>query len=145
MDIDVEKLEGRELDAIVAELMGWIWIRFKYELGGYEGPEHAFQVKADELGGFFDTDKYMADDGKYPKQTHARVPHYSTEIAAAFQVEEQIRKLKLVKEYCEALCEIVDTRNDIVLRYSLWSLIHATPEQRCKAALKAALAAEEKG
>lgn len=66
-----------------------------------------------------------------------RRAHYSTSIADAWLAEERIAELKLKKQYVEALQEIVGTRRDIVLKFTIWALVHATPEQRCLAALKA--------
>ena len=59
------------------------------------------------------------------------VPYYSTDIAAAMQVEDRIEELGLIPEYCEALLNITDASEH-------FELIHASPEDRCRAAVMAA-------
>ena len=62
----------------------------------------------------------------------------STDIAAAMQVEERIEEMGLIEEYCMHLNEIANAHWDGIKRQpQRWQLIHATPEDRCLAALKA--------
>lgn len=66
------------------------------------------------------------------------VPHFSEDIAAAYQVESRIAELGLEREYMAALWDIAykmnpsldDYRGDFLYK-------HATPEMICQAALKA--------
>lgn len=60
----------------------------------------------------------------------------SIDISAAWEVEEQIKTLRLHVEYCQALRKVVMSKGEYV---GLFDYIHATPEQRCKAALLAVL------
>lgn len=68
------------------------------------------------------------------------VPDFSTRLSAAWEVEEQIHKKRLNVEYCSALKQVVAAKGEYV---GLFDYIHATPEQRCKAALLAVLGEEE--
>src|SRR4030042_5169505 len=89
---------GRELDALVAEkVMGWVWMRLE--------PGHVWGdgsiLKEDECrASLYRHDNLLAvwgtlipDDGKYPHgQPSASIPYYSTDIAAAWQVVEKLRR-----------------------------------------------------
>lgn len=54
----------------------------------------------------------------------------------AFEVENRIESLCLENQYAWALRNIVSVKRGINW---MWSLLHATPEQRCRAALKVVL------
>lgn len=70
-------------------------------------------------------------------------PQYSTDLNEAYKVEEKIRELGLAEAYSKALhTEIAESTpgyftlnrsNDI----DIFLVVHATPQQRCKAALRA--------
>ena len=63
----------------------------------------------------------------------------SKSIAAAWLVEERIEEMGLIEEYCMHLNEIANAHWDEGKRQpQRWQLIHATPEDRCQAALMAA-------
>ncbi len=68
------------------------------------------------------------------------LPRYSRDIAAAMQVEERIKELGLIDEYCMHLNDIASMH----VWYAehpqplMWEIIHATPEDRCRAAVMAA-------
>ena len=69
------------------------------------------------------------------------IPHYSTDIAAAFEAEERAID-KDPSMYIHALASVVFGYNqvqDISDIRKMCMLIHATPEQRCKAALLAVM------
>ena len=51
----------------------------------------------------------------------------STDMTTAMEVEHEIGKRGLIERYCEQLVLVVGS--------SFWRLIHATPDQRCRAAL----------
>ncbi|TEB15154.1 hypothetical protein Psfp_02330 [Pelotomaculum sp. FP] len=55
----------------------------------------------------------------------------STNIDDAYKLEEHIKNLGLQNSYIKALCNIVIDET--------WGLIHATPKQRCQAALFAVM------
>ncbi|WP_339304256.1 hypothetical protein NST33_17695 [Paenibacillus sp. FSL L8-0435] len=59
---------------------------------------------------------------------------YSLEISSAWEVEEKIKELRLQAKYCIALKQVVIGTGEYV---GMFDYIHATPEQRCKAALLA--------
>jgi len=131
---DYDAMEaGRELDALVAEkVFGWKWIRFRYELGGAQGPEEAIQVSPDDFPGYFDEDSYMADDGKYPRSYHPRGrPAYSTDIAAAWFVVERMRDDKSWERFVWNLPGALSGIHSM--------LEQLTPIAICRAALKVKL------
>lgn len=67
---------------------------------------------------------------------HDFAPYYSIDIAAAFQVEDRIAELGLQRQYIIALRG--ETRAQMIAAacgYE-WKLVHASPEQRCRAALE---------
>lgn len=99
-----------------------------------------------------DNEEYhLALDGELPVDDHWQhyVPDYSTEIAFAWQVEDRIKELGLRDEYIDTLVVVVHNvqlgqpgLNTTVDHYEmtsafLWLMVHATPEQRCIAALMA--------
>jgi hypothetical protein len=62
----------------------------------------------------------------------------STDIATAWQVEERIAELGLIDEYCLHLNAIANAHWEGGERQpQRWQLVHALPEDRCRAALKA--------
>lgn len=67
-------------------------------------------------------------------QAHQGVPNYSTNIAAAYAMETKIDELGLRDEYVWALQQRIEAIASID---EWWGLVHATPMQRCLAALKA--------
>ena len=115
----IRKLEAnRETDALIAEkVMGWESQYIEY---GGSGGEYV----------------WILPDGI--RQHEPDVPSYSTDIAAAYQMEERIAELGLIDEYCKQLNKIANVHWDEGVRQpQRWQLIHATPEDRCKAALMA--------
>ena len=68
------------------------------------------------------------------------LPLYSSSIEEAMEVENQIAKLGLIREYVRALEHIGDmsTPSRVITDTGIaWRLAHATAEQRCRAALAA--------
>lgn len=65
----------------------------------------------------------------YPKR-------YSRDISAAYEVEEKIKELGLQVKYTQALKLLIIGEGEYA---GMFDFIHATPEQRCKAALIAVL------
>ena len=66
---------------------------------------------------------------------------YSESIADAYQMEERIAELGLIDDYIIILCASVYDKyliESIHDKSGLWHLTHATPEERCKAALMTA-------
>ncbi len=106
--MNIQEIEaGRELDARVAERV-------------MDNPPSYYQCP------HFDYKGRMLSFCSCPE-----LPHYSTDIAAAYQMEERIKELGLESEYSEALLDLTDASEH-------FELIHATPEDRCRAALAAA-------
>ncbi|OME59466.1 hypothetical protein [Paenibacillus odorifer] len=100
--------------------------------------QHIFKMKKEPVGESF-TWVYEVD-GKIMDWR----PHYfnpSADISAAWEVEEFIAKRNDHGWYVRALCDVVGTPRDgtRVLAMDDWRMLHAKPEQRCKAALLAVL------
>ena len=73
----------------------------------------------------------------YPKPSDKIVELYSpsTNIAQAFEMEEKIKERFREDDYTKALY-FLTTANDTSLVGGYWNFLHATPSQRCQAALK---------
>lgn len=81
------------------------------------------------------TDGSIWEPGRRQDAPVHNVPHYSTEIADAWKVEEIIEKLRLMVPYAEflkLLCKVSET--DVPMTFDL---VHASPFLRCMAALEA--------
>ena len=123
---------GRELDALVAEkVMGW---RKKTFPGGGGG----FTAWVDENGKVM---KLISNSTM--SETCYRCDYFrpSTDIVDAFEAEE-IAIEKYPAMYVHALASVIFVYNrvqDISDIKKLCLFIHATPEQRCKAALLAVM------
>ena len=102
-----EHTAGRETDACVAEaVMGWEW---RYAFGG---------------------DKYW-----FPGAVQVSQWNPSENIADAWQVEELVADNGLKLEYARALSSLMLGRTHTGIMSHEWMLIHASPLDRCKAAL----------
>ncbi len=79
--------------------------------------------------------------GSSPAYGHPEPLAYSRDIAAAMLVEDRIEELGLIEEYCKQLNKIANDTwdwRDGIKDSLVWQLIHASPEDRCRAALLAA-------
>ncbi len=66
------------------------------------------------------------------------VKEYSADMRAAYIMEERIAELELIGKYCKHLNLIANEYWDAGQRQGRsWQLIHASPEDRCHAALLA--------
>jgi len=86
---------GREMDARVAEeVMGWEWMRqepgHKYGGGSILTKEKckAHLIQPDYK--WIEWCELIPDDGQYPRGMNHSIPHYSTDIAAAWEVVEKL-------------------------------------------------------
>lgn len=130
---------GTELDALIAEhIFGW-W-RLKSPSFDYDGPCESNDVLVPPtLLSKEEAFRCMPPKGVVPF-TYFVNRNWSTRISAAWEVEEKIKTLRLHVEYSQALRQVVMSTGEYV---GLFDYIHATPEQRCKAALLAVLEEEE--
>lgn len=71
----------------------------------------------------------IGDLSTYPKP-------YSKDISAAWEVEDQIKELRVHTGYVSCLKQVLASTGEYV---GMFDYIHATAEQRCKAALLAVL------
>lgn len=117
---------GRNLNALVAtNLMGW-------ELTDVH--ETVYDIEGRPEGGSL----WRDDEGDA-----AWLPDYSNSLTAAWEVEELMSDD--MGKYVKALCDVVGTPRDGTRLFASddWRLIHASPSDRCKAALLAVLGEEE--
>lgn len=77
---------------------------------------------------------YFQEEGHQPEK---RFPHYSTDIAAAYQVEEHIAVLGLQEAYMTALWDLAGQETNYDDAKGRFAYKHASPLNICKAALKA--------
>jgi hypothetical protein len=80
-------------------------------------------------------------DAERAQRERNAIPPYSTDIAAAFEMEAEIGRRGLRSKYAREL--VIETQGDDTI-HCVWALIHATPLQRCTAALRAVEALEKK-
>lgn len=106
--------DDRELDIRIAVFLGWQWVQ--------EG--NIFYLRWRDAPGFA---AMNAGGELYPTSA---LLHYSTNWQYVRLIEDEIERRGLVHAYVTALYAIVGKRG-------AWSLIRATPEQRCLAALRA--------
>jgi hypothetical protein len=108
-----EQLPDRELDALVAEKI------FNLIENGGLGVSP------------WDSESGIVNDVDLP------LSHYSTDISAAMEMELRIFSDERIRSYVSALRRITEA-DDIADSINRdWMLIHATPKQRCLAALSA--------
>lgn len=114
------------LDEQIAErLFGW---------ERYVSADHTSHPKLRDFGIIYGWRK----DGK---NLGLDVPHFSDDPALVRAVEDEIERRELQNLYAYALADVLNIGDG--WRYEgpggseLWALIRATPEQRCRAALKA--------
>ena len=73
------------------------------------------------------------------------LPHYTRDITATYQMEERIQELDYIEEYCYQLRRIANMNWDAGVRLpQTWQLIHASPEDRCLAAIRTMEAMEKR-
>lgn len=151
MDYDAMEA-GRGLDALIAEnIFGWRWMMHhpeqdslmhgrRFLMSPDQKPTVGGKVWAIPASTELPMMNLIAWDG----------PHYSTDMNAARQVEEAIDRLGLMRPYLLALGRHIPSFDgtprevpygglvfDNVGITELWWMVHATPEQRCRAALTA--------
>jgi len=122
--MNIDELEaGREFDALFAkQVMGW-------------RQEYVWSI-AGEKAHMWNEPEYLLPPGS---DDASKVPEYSTDIAATWKMEEMIEQRGLNLRYTQALMAVLlfegfVPEDDEAL---WWALIHASPYQRCCAALKA--------
>lgn len=115
---------SRRLDAWVGErLMGWT-------SGAYD-----LYCKQEETYGVGRTGFDADCPSNIERSVGVVLPYYSSDIAAAWEMEAEIERRGLIEPYGYALEDLVGCRGGPA--YNMWAAAHASPLQRCQAALKA--------
>ena len=126
-----EKLTGRRLDfAVMDKIFGNVVLCDDYETAPEWRREQVSQPR-----------KWHPRDSHPPNTTCGHcddlIPFYSSDCAATKEVEDRINELGLWHEYASALLEATGTQYQSSLPVIVWAIVRATPEERCRAALKA--------
>lgn len=159
--ITAKQDELRELDAEVAvALMRYQWVKRLYN-PGVEGPVWTDDGKYSLMKRSFLRSKinyikekpaWEATDsvppiekrfGDWARCTGEILPYYSTDIQAAWKVEEEIEWQGLQERYGEAMHGLLESPFVPTSYFNFLDLLHASPEIRCRAALIAVKAAKE--
>lgn len=134
-----EELDSRNKDVLVAEhLMGWVWqpVPWMNNEQSMLVPNITFLKHEDARV-------------KLGMHIYEFVPRYTTDWNAFLLVEKRIDTQGLQEKYARALCsvchvlignnslDIEDPGLDYVDIENIWSLVTATLDQRCQAALRA--------
>lgn len=146
----VEELSGQELDACVAEEVMDLKRVLGHEVKADWPKDLSYQVEP------LDDDEHywLVVTGPDTIELVGDPPPYSTDIAAAWQMEERLVERGWHASYCVHLLEMLGARRDLLdwdegadgtLRptgsvdpWTLFDFVHATPRQRAVAAVKAA-------
>jgi len=141
------ELTGRELDAAIAIVMGAEWRILKHP--NEPNPTTALAMP----GSFYFINphwrKAEPDEVNIVRDSYdaGGIPHYSTDIAAAFELQAELEQRGLGPQYAEVLdegmgCSLIGLEGKVLedgvfVEYSdVFRLISATAEQRARAALK---------
>lgn len=124
---------GPEMDALVAEKIMGLNVTSKFCFDSKEGTEICLWEDGPYLHGCDYLDLNKTNKGCPEYCSHDPL-NYSTDISAAWEMEEEAYRNN--GEYTRLLAKITQSE---VLPYWInqFRLLHATPEQRCKAALLA--------
>ena len=114
-EMNINKLEDRELDAVVAKEL-------------FDRPPYYYDCP------HFDKNGRILSFCSCPD-----LPRYSRYIATAYLAEKRIEELGLIDEYCIHLSRIVFPYNKDTHLPLGWYLIHASPKDRCHAMLMAVM------
>lgn len=129
--MDGKEMTGRELDAAVAKVMGWRWVLTD------DHPCCVFMSPVDQqksggriLDGPTDSVGLGLSD----------VPAYSTDHAAAYEMEAELERRGMASKYADNLYEIVADEKVDDWRWNqsadmYFAIAHASPLNRCRAAL----------
>ncbi|MDN4069954.1 hypothetical protein QYF50_18795 [Paenibacillus vini] len=134
---------GKDMNLLIAEhVLGWI--AWKEQRGEYT---HVIFQRPGEREPYMRSQQWKTDQKRYepiPFTEIDRMKHivsglkdWSSDISAAWEVEEKIKEIGglMIGYYMTELM--------LIVRSNGFNMVHATPEQRCKAALLAILPGEE--
>lgn len=126
-------LQGRALDAAVAErVMGWRKMRMGADINGRNDGDllvSALTTESQEQA----IRSQLPTMGRIPE--YSLVPRYSSNYNAICEVRAEIERRGLQNHFCSILDDM--TNDDPGMLIDAWAFLNATPEQQCRAALKA--------
>jgi len=127
---------SRELDAEVAQkVMGWVWWVHAGERSMHPGQRF---LALDDGSGWVTSTISRPAKGDEPIHGNDSVPHYSTDISAAWEVVEHLRKdgwiVHIIASECVSEC-MLECGPGVRGRFS--SVDKSIPESICRASLKA--------
>lgn len=137
----------RELDEACALALGWIWVQHSSKqttMRGYQGDNPRWLADPEWIKGLGDDPSWVIIPADMDVRIGANVdlPHYSTDPAAASELEDAIERRGKGAAYARALSTIIgmayldlEADSDAV-NQELWRLLRAAPEQRAQAFLK---------
>ncbi|WP_339194319.1 hypothetical protein MKY95_21160 [Paenibacillus sp. FSL P4-0176] len=127
----------RELDALVGKCV----VKENPEIKWYAMNKEETVIHQD-FNYQSEADEWLEFDKKHGPERGLKIVRrelyskYSEDMFDAWAVEERIVELRLQAKYCESLKRVVVGTGEYV---GMFDYIHATPAQRCKAALLAVL------
>ena len=125
---------GPELDKLIAEhVMGWSIYRYDKDV-----PERCYYMLVDKsFDPVVDGGYWNAGERKTEEEAWKDNSPFSTDISAAWKVDEKIRELGLDEVWGNRISRIIFMDNE--RPSGTFDIAHASAEQRCKAALLAVL------
>lgn len=132
-----EQLSPRERDCLVGETFGG----FGADLLAMYRQMHAEQAAAGAApdASVYPYDDIPAEQTESGEAWRGWLPRYTGDLSTAALVEEEVERRRLHGAYLIALFGVLGIYGDPepLGTRSLWMLVHATPDQRCHAALRA--------
>jgi hypothetical protein len=131
------ELTGRDLDAAVAErVMEFRWFHCVAGTGVERNQFCSKEQLETWLGVGWKMTPIPTPPPAMEFNDSTGCPNYSTDIAAAYEMEAVVIELELGYRYADELDALI-ARTSRLGMARRWDLIHATAEQRCRAALAA--------
>ena len=124
-------------DGESSEWFEWVRLLTEDESARYPWAGWSIEAMTDEDGMMLFCDEAFASRRQNAMYTG---PEYSTDINAAWDMEEEIQRRGLYAEYGEAMSILLDSP---FVTASYYDFLHASPELRCRAALLAVREAKQ--
>lgn len=130
MSVKLEKLTPKELDIKIAELRGWRL--YEFERSG----KTAQVIFSPDYGTLPSKREIPFSELDLKKLVFSNnVPNFSEDVRLAYQLESEVHPSEKGK-YMQELLIVLDAGSAADMTEYDWSLVHATPRQRCLAWLR---------